>query len=77
MIHAVEDHRQTETSNNDVVANIREQVRNNRKLTTCKLANETILVGSCHTILTANLQMRKDAIKFILRFLSLDQKKIV
>ena len=51
--------RQSTSRNDDIVANIYKKVRNNRRLTVRKLANEArTSIGSCHKILTGNLHMR-------------------
>ncbi|VVC35518.1 Hypothetical protein CINCED_3A017225 [Cinara cedri] len=65
------------TSRNDyVVANIYKKVRNDRRLTVRELANEAgISIGSCHKILTENLQMRRVAAKFVPRLLTSEQKE--
>jgi len=62
--------------NDDVVGNIFEKVQNVRRLTVCELANKAVKsFGSCHEILTENLQMRSVAVKFVPRLLTLKQKK--
>lgn len=68
--------RPSTSRNDDVVANIYEKVRNDRRLTVRELANEAgISIGSCHEILTENLQMRRVAAKFVPRLLTLEQKE--
>ncbi|KAL4100983.1 hypothetical protein QTP88_021004 [Uroleucon formosanum] len=60
----------------DVVEKIKEKVRNERRLTVRELANEAgISIGSCHEILTENLQMKRVAAKFVPRLLTLEQKE--
>ncbi|KAL4126147.1 hypothetical protein QTP88_010376 [Uroleucon formosanum] len=60
----------------DVVEKIEEKVRNDRRLTFRELANEAgISIGSCHEILTENLQMKRVAAKFVPRLLTLEQKE--
>ncbi|VVC45005.1 Hypothetical protein CINCED_3A014263 [Cinara cedri] len=63
--------RPSTSRNDDVVANIYEKVRNDRRLSDHELANEAgILIGSCHEILTENLQIRRVAAKFVPRLLT-------
>jgi len=57
--------RPSTSRNDDVVEKIKEKVRNDRRLTVRELANEAgISIGSCHEILTENLQMKTVAAKF-------------
>ncbi|KAL4131595.1 hypothetical protein QTP88_008888 [Uroleucon formosanum] len=68
--------RPSTSRNDDVVSKICEKVRNDRRLTVRELADEAgISIGSCHEILTENLQMRRVAAKFVPRLLTLEQKE--
>lgn len=58
------------------VAQIREKVYSDRKITVRELANETrIFVGLCYEILTNNLCIKRLAVKLISLLLSIDQKE--
>ncbi|KAE9524215.1 hypothetical protein AGLY_015254 [Aphis glycines] len=68
--------RPSTSRNDDVVANIYEKLRNDRRLTVRELANEAgISIGSCHEILTEKLQMRRVAAKFVPRLLISEQNE--
>jgi hypothetical protein len=57
------------------VAQVREIVRSNRRLTAREIAEEcNVLIGSCHDVLTTKLEMRRVVSKFVPRLLTQDQR---
>jgi histone-lysine N-methyltransferase SETMAR len=61
--------------NEQKVAQVREKIRADRRLTIREIAEEVnISVGSCQAIITEDLAMRRVAAKFVPRLLSDDQK---
>jgi len=67
--------RRSTSTNDEHVERILAVIRGNHRLTVREFADEVgISIGSCHQIFTENLQMRRVSAKFVLRFLTDDQK---
>jgi hypothetical protein len=77
---SVEDHpcsgRPSASTDDDSIERARAVIRSNRLLTVRDVADECgISVGSCHTILTEELNMHRVAAKFVPRQLTDEQKE--
>jgi transposase len=64
------------TSNNDIITNkVRDLIKQDRRLTVREIAEEVgISCGSCHSILTKNLNMKRLCAKFVPRLLTDEQR---
>jgi len=71
-------HRRPSTSRNDNVINqVRTLLMPDRRITLRELADEVgVSIGSVHTILTADLGLRRVSAKFVLKLLTTEQKQL-
>ena len=68
--------RPSTSRNEEMIAKVRTIVRNNRRLTVRQIADDCeISVGSCDTILTDDLHMKRVCTKFVPRLLTDDQRE--
>jgi len=68
--------RTSTSTDDDHVERVRAVIHGNRRLTVREVADEVgISIGSCHQILTENLQIRRVSAKFVLCLLTGDQKE--
>ena len=68
--------RPSTSRNNDIIETVQELVIEDRRLTVREISDDLdISIGSCHSILTQDLGMRRVAAKFVPRLLTDDQKQ--
>jgi len=68
--------RPSTSRNEETIAKVRTIIRNNRRLTVREILDGCgISVGSCHAILTDDLQMKRVCVKFVPRLLTDDQRE--
>ena len=71
-------HGRLSTSRNDnVITQVRTLLMQDRRITVRELADEVgVSTGSVHTILTADLGLRRVSAKFVLKLLTMEQKQL-